>query len=246
MAYHDGFKDGLLVVAPKRRQAAQEDVENDARAPHVALHAVLALEHLGRHVIGAAHHFIQHLARLDEHGEAKVGRLEDAGVARRAQQEILGLQVAVHHAQLVAVVQHAQHGAEHGRSLALAVVPSLHNAVEQLAAAAVLHHQVHRARVLVRAVHGDDVLVAGQVVHDGHLAAHVFDLLLALQLVLGDYLAREQLAGGQLHALLYGSELAPAQFFSKLVQLEDVLDGWGTRQRAIQRQRGAAPRFSER
>ena len=57
------------------------------------------------------------------------------------------------------------------------VVAALHDAVKQLAARAQLHHQVHAALVLIRALEPRDVDVACQVVHDLDLSLHILDVL---------------------------------------------------------------------
>ena len=90
---------------------------------------------------------------------------------------------------------------------ALAELPALDDAVEQLAAGAELHHNVNVLRVLVGALDGDDVPVAREVVHDLDLAADVLDVLLGDELPLGYGLAGVVHPGGEVGAEVGGAEL---------------------------------------
>ena len=92
--------------------------------------------------------------------------------------------------------------------LPLGVVALLHDPVEELAAGAELHDEMHGDGVLVRAADGDDVGVACQVVHYLDLPADVLDVVVGDELALEDGLARVLLAGGPLHAQVRGAELA--------------------------------------
>lgn len=109
--------------------------------------------------------------------------------------------------------------------LALAVVPALDDPVEELAAAAQFHDDVHAEGVLVGALDGDDVLVAREVVQDLDLPPHVLHVLLRDELPLGDGLAGVLGAGGELGAEVGGAELALPELAPKGIEVADVGGG---------------------
>ena len=113
----------------------------------------------------------------------------------------------MHDAERVASLHDPDNGLDELRRRALAVVSLGDDAVEELAASAELHDDVHEERVLVGAADADDVGVLGEVVHDLDLAVHVLVVLPAQQLALGDGLARVLGAVGLAHALVRGAEL---------------------------------------
>eukprot|EP00353_Schmidingerella_taraikaensis_P006483 CAMPEP_0185583886 /NCGR_PEP_ID=MMETSP0434-20130131/28483_1 /TAXON_ID=626734 ORGANISM="Favella taraikaensis, Strain Fe Narragansett Bay" /NCGR_SAMPLE_ID=MMETSP0434 /ASSEMBLY_ACC=CAM_ASM_000379 /LENGTH=122 /DNA_ID=CAMNT_0028203289 /DNA_START=738 /DNA_END=1106 /DNA_ORIENTATION=- len=57
----DVAEDLFVVVAFEGRVAAQEDEEDDAEGPHIALLVVVTLEHLGGDVVGSADHGVHSL-----------------------------------------------------------------------------------------------------------------------------------------------------------------------------------------
>ena len=77
----DHLEDGCVVVPPKRRQPAQQDVQDDAQGPVVGLVGVFATQDLGRHVVRGAHQLLEELAFLEERGQAKVSGLDVRDIA---------------------------------------------------------------------------------------------------------------------------------------------------------------------
>ncbi|BAS86755.1 Os03g0788550, partial [Oryza sativa Japonica Group] len=139
--------------------------------------------------------------------KTKVNGLESGLLRLVGEEEVLGLEITVHHAHGVAHLDDADDDPGELRRLPLGVVPLLDDPVEQLAAGAELHDEVHGDGVLVGAPDGDHVGVAGEVVHYLDLAADVLDVVVGDQLPLQDGLAGELLAGGALHAQVRRPEL---------------------------------------
>ena len=50
------IKDALLRLVPEGPPTTQEDVGNDAHAPHITLRSTLSAQHLGSYVVRTAHH----------------------------------------------------------------------------------------------------------------------------------------------------------------------------------------------
>ena len=117
------------------------------------------------------------LTWLEEHGETKVGGLEGRALVLAEEQEILGLEVPVHHSHGVAVMDHRHDLAAEIGGGALGVVSLGDDAVEELAAGAELHDEVDGVAILVGRLELHDVAVAGQVVHDLHLPPDVLDVV---------------------------------------------------------------------
>uniref|UniRef100_J3LFY1 Uncharacterized protein n=1 Tax=Oryza brachyantha TaxID=4533 RepID=J3LFY1_ORYBR len=105
---------------------------------------------------------------------------------------------------------------------ALAELPALYDAVEQLAPGAELHHNVDVLLVLVGALDGDDVPVAREVVHDLDLAADVLDVLLGDELALGYGLAGVVHPGGEVGAEVGGAELPLPELAPERVVLAEA------------------------
>lgn len=109
--------DDLLQAAPRdRRLARGQHEEDDAQRPDVAALVVAAPQDLGGDVVGGAHQRVPPLLPhqllpqifIPLEGQPEV---DEHQVQRLAvdQQEVFGLQVAVHHPVLVAVVDDAHH-----------------------------------------------------------------------------------------------------------------------------------------
>ncbi|KDO33650.1 hypothetical protein SPRG_19266 [Saprolegnia parasitica CBS 223.65] len=193
-------------VGPERKRADEKTIQDDADRPHVGLAPVVAtvafLQHLGRHVVGRSDHRLEPAARrrlrwprrrlVEEkwarcklRREAKVGDLEHVVVA---QKQVLGFQVAVHDAELVAVVDAGNElrkvhlGVELGHANALGL-----DAIKELATARELEDKEDRAfrrlDVLEDVVELQDVRVAhvanaavdriaSEAVHEGDFAVN--------------------------------------------------------------------------
>ena len=115
-------------------------------------------------------------------------------------------------------------GLDQLRRLPLAVVPLLDDPVEELAARAQLHDQVHEERVLVGALDPDHIGVLREVVHDLDLAPHVLVVIAAEELDLGDGLARVLLPVVLVDAEVRGAELPLPELLPNAVMVPQV---WG-------------------
>ncbi|GJN24573.1 hypothetical protein PR202_gb12322 [Eleusine coracana subsp. coracana] len=109
------------------------------------------------------------------------------------------------------------------RSSFLRVVPPLYDSIEQFPSRTQLHDKVHRDSVLISTNDGDNIGVAGEVMHNLYLAAHVLDVFLADELPLGDGLAGEYLTGGLLYALVGGAKLPLSQLLAQGVEVLEPL-----------------------
>ncbi|URD97725.1 hypothetical protein MUK42_07025 [Musa troglodytarum] len=162
------------------------------------------------------------LTWLEEHREPEIDGLEGGVIVFIHQQEILRLQVPVHDPQRMAGLHNPNNYPDELCRLALTEMPPLDDPVEELPAGAQLHHDVHVQRVLVGALDSDDVLVAGEVVHDLDLPPHVLHVLLRYQLPLADGLAGVVVPRGDLSAQVRGAELPLPQLPPQDVQVPDV------------------------
>ncbi|BAS94669.1 Os05g0491800 [Oryza sativa Japonica Group] len=225
MPSQDGVEDAQQLACPEGRNSAEKDVEHDADAPDVRLRAVAPLEHLRRDVVGAPDDVPEHLTFFEEDGEAEVGGLERGVLVLAEEEEVLGLEVAVDDAHGVAGVDDLDDGAEERGGGVLGVVALGDDPVEQLAAGTELHDEVDGVLVLVRALELHHPGLAGEVVHDLHLAADVLDVLLGRQLPLADRLAREPLPRRLVGAQRRDAELPAPELLAHGVDRLDVLHG---------------------
>mmetsp|Transcript_3917 Transcript_3917/g.10879 ORF Transcript_3917/g.10879 Transcript_3917/m.10879 type:complete len:357 (+) Transcript_3917:534-1604(+) len=191
-------QDVLLGFAGEGGPPAQESVHDDATRPQVAPPVVPPRKHLGCNILRRADDLPVQLRGPGDTGEAEVDQLQDVVLngAGAMEEEVLGLEVAVCHVELV----HVAHGAEdlsHDQGgLALGEAPGLHDPVEELPACAKLHHQMEAPRILIGLEKLDDV----RMVHHRHQLDLLLQRLQVLDLLLLHCLDRTHRAGGPLDA----------------------------------------------
>mmetsp|Transcript_91712 Transcript_91712/g.264515 ORF Transcript_91712/g.264515 Transcript_91712/m.264515 type:complete len:210 (-) Transcript_91712:423-1052(-) len=145
----------------ERVVAATQDKSDHAAREVVATVAVKPGHHLGRHVLLRAHPLAARVAEVGEVPSAT--EIDDAQVARpqiarfRAQQEVLGLQIPMADLLVVHVVDAKQDLLHDGCDLLLAEARDLVQGIIQVAAGAVIHHQININMVFEQVVHTDDV-----------------------------------------------------------------------------------------
>mmetsp|Transcript_32388 Transcript_32388/g.81750 ORF Transcript_32388/g.81750 Transcript_32388/m.81750 type:complete len:499 (+) Transcript_32388:1230-2726(+) len=225
----DGLEDVAVGLAPEGRRPRQQDVDDDARTPHVHVLAVAALEHFRRHIVRAAHHLVHLLlhAALAGHkgGEPEVDGAQVVGWKGRPlphlllQKKVLRLEVAVNNPVLVAELDDLQDDARDVRRLALGELPPLDDRVEQLPAAADLHDEEHLRAVLPHLAQPYHILMLRQQLHDGHLVHKVVPLEVGPEL--GDGLTGPDLAGDGV-----GDEVGGAIVPLAKLLPETVPDAW--------------------
>mmetsp|Transcript_117742 Transcript_117742/g.379969 ORF Transcript_117742/g.379969 Transcript_117742/m.379969 type:complete len:299 (+) Transcript_117742:555-1451(+) len=162
VAYHHA-------VGAREGHVATEEYEvDDTQAPEVALACVALLQHLGRNVgdrAKAAFYFRECIAPL---AEAEVNQLQELA-ALLVEEKVFQLQVSVHDAVAVEVVQREQDLPDHVRRVLLGQVAALRDAVEELAAIQALHDEVQLPPGFVYVVqphyvwvvHGEEILYLG-------------------------------------------------------------------------------------
>mmetsp|Transcript_29517 Transcript_29517/g.87593 ORF Transcript_29517/g.87593 Transcript_29517/m.87593 type:complete len:334 (+) Transcript_29517:500-1501(+) len=163
---------GEPVPTPAHHLAREHGVDGGAQGPHVRLARVAASGDLRRHVaLGAAVARHGHLALPPLAAQAEVDELHLVpGVA--LVHDVLRLDVAVHVAPVVHVLQSLQHLLDHEPRLLIAEPRLLHDVLHHVAALEVLHDQVAVVLAEEDVQHLPDVrVVEGGL--DLHLPAHV-------------------------------------------------------------------------
>ena len=122
---------------------------------------------------------------------------------------------------------HLHNGPRHCRRVGFRVLAARDDRVEEFAAGAQLHDEVHVVPVLERARDGHNLVAPFEVVHDLHLAADVADVRRGRQLALRDRFARQLPARGAFFRQPRGAKLAFAEDAAKGVELGDVLGSEG-------------------
>ena len=186
----DALVELLVVVVVEGRVAAEQDVREHADGPHVDLLAVgLAVQDLRRDVARRAAELVEAPRARELRREPEVAELDRRVVVVRHAQQILGLEVAVHDAQVVAVLDRLEQDQDQVPRLLLAVELLLGDALEELAALDEVHHQIKHRRLVEERVQLHDVRVV-QLLQDVHLLEQG-RLVVQVQRLLGDALDRE-------------------------------------------------------
>lgn len=122
---------------------------------------------------------IIYITWLIENRQAKIRGLKLGVLIGGVEEEILRLEITVHDSKRMASLDHTNNRLHQLSSLLLTVMALLHDAVEELAAAAQLHDQMHEHVVLEGALDPHDARVFGEMVHDLDLPPHVVAVFLA-------------------------------------------------------------------
>ena len=131
----------LRVLVLERQVSADHGIENDAGAPDICTESVVTLSanHLRGSVAGAAACRLQLLTLFVEIAETEIDELDVVVVVK---EEVLWLQVPVHHAELVDVLDARQNLSENLAGFRLFQSSVFHDVLEKLASRTVLHDQV--------------------------------------------------------------------------------------------------------
>ena len=185
LAAHHARPEVLQRRPVEREGAGDQDVEHDAQGPDIGLgaHITLALEELGCGVGGRAAPGPQQAVGTVVVAKAEV-RQFDAII--RVQEEVLGLEVAVHHPRQVAVADGGQDLGEDVAGLLLGHAPVLDQVVKDLPVGRVLRHDVDHALRLHDLVQLDDVRV-GHLAHDLDLAPDLLQILRVQVVLVHDF-----------------------------------------------------------
>ena len=158
-----------MVVPVEGQLAAQQQEHDDSHRPQISLLAVpLHGQHFRSYIGERAACSVHLLLREDHLRQPEVGDLEV--VQLLSAQDVLGLQVAVHDAQVVQVGHALQQRLDQLRRLELREARPAHDSLEQLTPLQHLHHDVDVAFALIQAFHPDDVGMVDQL-QDSDLGA---------------------------------------------------------------------------
>eukprot|EP00475_Leptophrys_vorax_P021981 TRINITY_DN2986_c1_g2_i1.p2 TRINITY_DN2986_c1_g2~~TRINITY_DN2986_c1_g2_i1.p2 ORF type:complete len:254 (-),score=-29.92 TRINITY_DN2986_c1_g2_i1:304-1065(-) len=198
---------GVGAVAPERQHAREQHVQHHAQGPHVRRAAVVAGDYLRRHVerrpgrpaggsvtsdgerepkVSELHAQVRRRARAGRRDRrlTGVGAVVAVDAAGRvgsflAEENILGLDVAMHDAARVAEGNCRSQLHEDVSRVALRELPAPHDLFEELAAVAYLRHQMYLPLVLEHRVKLHDPRVACHVAQKAHLPTDIFPAGLA-------------------------------------------------------------------
>jgi hypothetical protein len=200
-----------VAVHVERVIAGQQNKHEDAQRPDVdRVRVRLVVHELGRIVGPRAAHGAHRLVGLHDGGETKVDQL-DLRVGRIVRQhDVLGLEIAVHNAARVQVLERGRHLPEVARCALLRVLALVDDAVEQVAARAVLHHEIDAAFVLVHVDERHNVGMPTGLLHNVDLLAQAANVELA---AFGNQLDCVFLARRLVHAETNDAKVASARAY---------------------------------
>jgi hypothetical protein len=138
---HDLFVQFVGIGVFEGEEAAQHGIQDDPAGPDIHPDALVSLsrDHLGRGVAGRPACGLQSLSRFVLVGEAEV---DDLDVFVLVEEQVLGLEVAVHYSVFVDVFHPRQDLLHEGDCLGLGKSLALDDMVEQFSALRVLHDEV--------------------------------------------------------------------------------------------------------
>mmetsp|Transcript_15034 Transcript_15034/g.41624 ORF Transcript_15034/g.41624 Transcript_15034/m.41624 type:complete len:252 (+) Transcript_15034:862-1617(+) len=152
----DGGNLQLLGATGEGHVAHEEDEDDDAEAPEVALRGVALVEDLRRHVGEGAAANVHLRVLLPDLAEAKVNELQEVVVLLLVE-KVLQLQVPVHDPLAVDVIHGQEHLVGGPCGVLLGEHLPLRHAVEELAALHALHDKAQLALVLIHVHEPHDV-----------------------------------------------------------------------------------------
>ena len=209
------------------QRARQQRVDDAAQATHVARESVgLLAEHLGRNIAQCAKRLLCCIAGTDDLGKTKIYDLWHGTVRAIAHHDVLELEIPMHDAELVEVL-HAH------RHLVCQVLDpllwqgeaSLLDVVEEVLTLHVFENNEVGLTILEQVDQLDNILVLAHL-EDLDLAPLLEDLN-RLHVRLLDRLDRGLDAGDLVRGQLDHAELAFAQRFAQLVEVEQVGEAHG-------------------
>jgi hypothetical protein len=227
-------------VGPERRAAGEQLVQDRAQPVDVAARVGLASGGLfGRHVAGRSHRAAARgQGSVDRHpvGETEVG---DARAIRLVDQDVPGLEVAVHDAQRVRRV-HGGRDVAHVAGRALGWQRRAAHQIRQALALDQLHREVRLAVVVADLEHRDGVRVT-ELGGGARFLAKAVDLVLVGELAGGDELQRDLAIQRRIARPPHHAHRAAPDRRDQIVTAEAARGGrrWGGRRREAEREQAA-------